>query len=943
MPLLDYGSTFDETGIDGKKPQSWDNYVMPYLQTVRTLTNTTKFDYLNIQDDGLRTGNLRTHANVEAVRIKVRNATGSSIAAGSLVYFSGTYSDGTDSYPTIAKAVTTTAVGTTFFAQATTTAAIGDGADGTAAIFLELTGQTTSSGTAGDSIYLDTTAGGWTRTRPTGGQYVQVVGTITVVHASTGRVVLSLGSVPEHLTGGSSGLGATFQTLTVQGASGAAADVYHISDAGEDNADKWKISVADGGNRTWENYTSGSYAAKLTLTSAGALTVAGALNIGSVSAAGSDTDKFLVLDGSGNVDYRTGAEVLSDIGASAVAGSSSIVTVGALNSGSITSGFGTIDTGSSTITTTGALSAGATTISGDTVISNGYGLIVGNGSQVTANTIVGEVQQLGTANADTTTTLGRWSADATSSRMLFVKSRNGTIGSSTIVQDDDDLGNIGFVADDGSDFAHLAASITASVDGTPGANDVPGRLVFATTADGASSPTERLRISSAGSLSLGTTAVGGSPGAGSVQFHKDANNYVRFWDNATATFYMQSNAANAPTTAMKNSDSDSLDITTFQRTNAGGTILGQVRNGLMAITGAPNGVMAIGTSNSKNLVFGTNNSPNLYLNTNGHLGVNVSDPQSLIEVSQDSASAQIDALRLTNESTQGYGAKMTFRQGDTVVGSIKADNQTDDVWAMRLGTYNQETLLTLNQTGTAHIAESANGKMTQGLTIQQGDNDNEILALKSTAISQSCTDVAEADTFGTFTKYYPDDGGLQVTGFVDSGAQAALSLQGVTSHASPQSGKTSSNNGTVNISAYKVSSNDRAQLSANENILSIYGASATRFIFDADGDAYADSQWTTYDDHDDIAMLHALEATMVPDLFGKCMKYDSEYLQKTGIIGEGSIRQENGKTRAMINTNRLQMLHHGAIRQVHQQLQDVKEFYEDKIAALEARLLRLEA
>jgi hypothetical protein len=54
--------------------------------------------------------------------------------------------------------------------------------------------------------------------------------------------------------------------------------------------------------------------------------------------------------------------VLSDIGASAVAGSSSIVTVGALNSGSITSGFGTINNGSSTITTTGALSAGATTV-----------------------------------------------------------------------------------------------------------------------------------------------------------------------------------------------------------------------------------------------------------------------------------------------------------------------------------------------------------------------------------------------------------------------------------------------------------------------------------------------------------------------------------------------------------------------------------------------------
>jgi hypothetical protein len=43
----------------------------------------------------------------------------------------------------------------------------------------------------------------------------------------------------------------------------------------------------------------------------------------------------------------------------AIAGSSSIVTTGALDSGSITSGFGTIDTGSSTITSTGAITGGS--------------------------------------------------------------------------------------------------------------------------------------------------------------------------------------------------------------------------------------------------------------------------------------------------------------------------------------------------------------------------------------------------------------------------------------------------------------------------------------------------------------------------------------------------------------------------------------------------------
>lgn len=38
------------------------------------------------------------------------------------------------------------------------------------------------------------------------------------------------------------------------------------------------------------------------------------LNLTSVSNAGTDTDKFLVLDSNGNVDYRTGNQVLSDIG-----------------------------------------------------------------------------------------------------------------------------------------------------------------------------------------------------------------------------------------------------------------------------------------------------------------------------------------------------------------------------------------------------------------------------------------------------------------------------------------------------------------------------------------------------------------------------------------------------------------------------------------------------
>ena len=76
-------------------------------------------------------------------------------------------------------------------------------------------------------------------------------------------------------------------------------------------------------------------------------------DVAQFAASVADND-FLRIDGTA-VEGRSAAEVLSDIGAGAAAGSSSIVTTGALDSGSITSGFGTIDTGSSTITTTGSL------------------------------------------------------------------------------------------------------------------------------------------------------------------------------------------------------------------------------------------------------------------------------------------------------------------------------------------------------------------------------------------------------------------------------------------------------------------------------------------------------------------------------------------------------------------------------------------------------------
>ena len=50
-----------------------------------------------------------------------------------------------------------------------------------------------------------------------------------------------------------------------------------------------------------------------------------------------------------------------------------------------------------------------------------------------------------------------------------------------------------------------------------------------------------------------------------------------------------------------------------------------------------------------------------------------------------------------------------------------------------------------------------------------------------------------------------------------------------------------------------------------------------------------------------------------------------KYLEKVGIIGKNSWHMEKGKQRAMINTTKLSMLHHGALIQVAEKLDRLSE------------------
>jgi cytoskeletal protein CcmA (bactofilin family) len=83
--------------------------------------------------------------------------------------------------------------------------------------------------------------------------------------------------------------------------------------------------------------------------------------------------------------------------------------------------------------------------------------------------------------------------------IFFGRSRGTSDGSSTVAADGDRLGALFFCGADGTDINTVAASIDVEVDGTPGGNDMPGRIVFKTNS-GTSAATARWNIPAAGSI-----------------------------------------------------------------------------------------------------------------------------------------------------------------------------------------------------------------------------------------------------------------------------------------------------------------------------------------------------------------------------------------------------------------------------------------------------------
>ncbi len=206
--------------------------------------------------------------------------------------------------------------------------------------------------------------------------------------------------------------------------------------------------------------------------------------------------------------------------------------------------------------------------------------------------------------------------------------------------------------------------------------------------------------------------------------------------------------------------------------------------------------------------------------------------------------------------------------------------------------------------------------------------------MRLNGVAHNCTDqVIFTDTFFQ-VQQVESSGGARILGAKDNAgiAGGAVVLRGLLGEDADTT-KTTAGRGIVEIQGYQISGTNVGNVVADGNIVAfrtyVSGAEATRFIFDTEGSAHADVEWTTFDEHDDLALLDALESS-----FGEFAEEHRPELERLKIA-----TYDDRPGHAMVNWTRLAMLQNGAIRQIGQRL----EQYERAFAALGVNPALLEA
>ena len=180
--------------------------------------------------------------------------------------------------------------------------------------------------------------------------------------------------------------------------------------------------------------------------------------------------------------------------------------------------------------------------------------------------------------------------------------------------------------------------------------------------------------------------------------------------------------------------------------------------------------------------------------------------------------------------------------------------------------------------GNVFIGDTANTNMTQGLTINQGASDNEILAFKSSDVVQGMTNFAEADTYGSVAKDVATAGGLVLNGFTSSDPNtSAFTIRGFAT--TEDVSDSASSHACVEVRSSLKSGTSANVHGATGNIFRVANATTGRFLIKGNGDLHAtNTTITALDTHDDIALARNLQKATSSDLKHEVSQEDYQKL-----------------------------------------------------------------
>jgi hypothetical protein len=250
-----------------------------------------------------------------------------------------------------------------------------------------------------------------------------------------------------------------------------------------------------------------------------------------------------------------------------------------------------------------------------------------------------------------------------------------------------------------------------------------------------------------------------------------------------------------------------------------------------------------------NICAGSSGAKQAWINSGGFymVGADGTFPDKMMRLMDSTGTTNYGYVYLTTDDSSYHTLHLdaiTITGHDSgIYLDIQAPEGSDEILTVNVG--HGGALYFDNATGLM-VNDTANANMTLGLLVNQGANDDEILAFKSSDVGHGLTAITETDTYALMKKYEAAAGGLRLDALKDADGNAYGAVQ-IRGFLKENVNTTHGNTGRaiIELWGHEASGTDYSNTVANGNIFMVgtryANANYTRFIIDAEGDVFADA------------------------------------------------------------------------------------------------------